>query len=184
MLLDLLFKIKRNVPSVIRGGVIRLSSICYKNISIIGYLRISKNAELVKHPGCHINIQKGMSIGRGTLISVLPKGNLIVGKRVGIGGNCQIVCHNKIVIGDDTIFGPNVMIFDHNHQYDFETGVKHRSFDVGEISIGKNCWLGAGCTILKDVHIGNNVVVAAGSVVTKDVPNNSVVAGIPAKKIK
>ena len=57
-------------------------------------------------------------------------------------------------------------------------------FDVGEITIGKNCWLGAGCTILKDVHIGNNVVVAAGSVVTKDVPNGSVVAGIPARKIK
>lgn len=76
------------------------------------------------------------------------------------------------------------MLFDHNHQYDFETGVKHRVFDVGEITIGKNCWLGAGCIILKDVRIGNNVVVAAGSVVTKDVPDGSVVAGIPARIIK
>lgn len=75
------------------------------------------------------------------------------------------------------------MLFDHNHQYDFETGVKHKSFDVGEISIGKNCWSGAGCTILKDVHIGDNVEVAAGCVVTKNIPDGSVVSGIPAKKL-
>ena len=36
----------------------------------------------------------------------------------------------------------------------------------------------------KKIHIGNNVVVAAGAVVTKDVPDNCLVAGIPAKKIK
>lgn len=184
MLLDLLFKVKRNILPVMKGGVIRLCTLCYKNISIKGVLRVGKNAELVTHPGCHINIRKGMSIGRGSLISVLPKGSLVIGAKVGIGSNCQIVCHHRIVIGDNTIFGPNVMIFDHNHQYDFETGVKHRAFDVGEITIGKNCWLGAGCTILKDVRIGNNVIVAAGSVVTKDVPNGSVVAGIPARIIK
>lgn len=184
VLLDLLFKVKRNILPVTRGGIIRLYTLCYKNISINGILRVGKNAELVTHPGCHINIQKGMSIGRGSLISVLPKGNFVIGAKVGIGSNCQIVCHHRIVIGDNTIFGPNVMLFDHNHQYDFETGVKHRSFDVGEITIGKNCWLGAGCTILKDVRIGNNVIVAAGSVVTKDVPDGSVVAGIPARIIK
>lgn len=39
-------------------------------------------------------------------------------------------------------------------------------------------------TILPGVTIGNNVVVAAGEVVTKDVPDNCLVAGIPAKKIK
>ena len=39
-------------------------------------------------------------------------------------------------------------------------------------------------TILPGVTIGNNVVVAAGAVVTKDVPDNCVIGGIPAKKIK
>ena len=37
--------------------------------------------------------------------------------------------------------------------------------------------------ILYDVRIGNNVIVGAGSVVTKDLPDNSVCAGIPCKKI-
>ena len=38
--------------------------------------------------------------------------------------------------------------------------------------------------ILSGVTIGNNVVIAAGAVVTKDVPDNCVVAGVPAQKIK
>lgn len=183
-LYDLMFKVKRNLLSVFRGGKIKICSLFYNNVAIEGFLRVGKNSELVTHPGCHIHIQKGVQVGRGTLISVLPQGNLVVGEKVGIGSNGQIVCHKRIVIGGHTLFGPNVMLFDHNHQYDFKTGVKRRAFDVGEITIGKNCWLGAGCIVLKDVHIGDNVVVAAGSVVSKDVPDGSVVAGIPAKVIK
>lgn len=44
--------------------------------------------------------------------------------------------------------------------------------------------MGAGAIVLPGVTIGNNVVVAAGAVVTKDVPDNCVVAGVPAKVIK
>lgn len=39
-------------------------------------------------------------------------------------------------------------------------------------------------TILPGVTIGNNVVVAAGAVVTKNVPDNCLVGGVPARKIK
>ena len=39
-------------------------------------------------------------------------------------------------------------------------------------------------TILPGVSIGSNVVVAAGSVVTKDIPDNSLVAGVPARIIR
>lgn len=50
--------------------------------------------------------------------------------------------------------------------------------DIREIFIGDNV------TILPGVTIGDNVVVAAGAVVTKDVPDNCVVGGVPARKIK
>jgi len=52
------------------------------------------------------------------------------------------------------------------------------------VTIGNDVWIGGNVTILPGVTIGNNVVVAAGAVVTKDVPDNCVVAGIPARKIK
>lgn len=183
-MLDLLFKIRRNIPFVLRGVSLRLGCFFYRNVFIRGRLRVESGVKLIVHPGAHLEVRENIFIGRGSFISILPKGHLILGKASGIGNNNQIVCHNKIIIGDNTIIGPNVMLFDHNHQYDFEKGVKHKSFDVGEITIGNNCWLGAGCIILKDVHIGDNVIVAAGSVVTKDIPSGSVVAGVPAKVVK
>ena len=52
------------------------------------------------------------------------------------------------------------------------------------ITIGDNVYVGNNVMILPGVHIGNNVVIGAGAVVTKDILDNSVVAGVPAKKIK
>lgn len=52
------------------------------------------------------------------------------------------------------------------------------------VTIGDNCWIGANSTINPGVTIGDNVVVGSGAVVTKDVPDNCVVAGVPAKIIR
>lgn len=49
-----------------------------------------------------------------------------------------------------------------------------------EVNIGDNCWIGAGAIILPGVTIGNGSVVAAGALVNKDVPDNVMVAGVPA----
>ena len=54
---------------------------------------------------------------------------------------------------------------------------------VGCIEIGNNVFVGTGTTILYDVRVGSNVIIGAGSLVTKDVPDNSVVAGVPARVI-
>ena len=43
--------------------------------------------------------------------------------------------------------------------------------------------IGCNVTILPNVLIGNNVIIGACAVVTKDLPDNSVVAGIPARVI-
>lgn len=50
--------------------------------------------------------------------------------------------------------------------------------------IGDNVTCGANVSIIGDITIGNNVLIGAGSVVVKSVPDNSVVAGVPAKVIK
>lgn len=61
-----------------------------------------------------------------------------------------------------------------------------KSPDVEETNfwIGDNCYIGTGVTILGPVRIGNNVTIAAGAVVIRDVPDNVVVAGVPAKIVK
>lgn len=54
---------------------------------------------------------------------------------------------------------------------------------VGCIEIGDNVFIGSGTHILYDTKIGSNVIIGTCSVVTHDVPDNSVVAGVPARVI-
>ena len=58
------------------------------------------------------------------------------------------------------------------------------SYNAGCIEIMNNVFIGANTTILPNIRIGSNVIIAAGSVVTKDIPDNSVVAGVPARVIE
>lgn len=55
---------------------------------------------------------------------------------------------------------------------------------IGKIKIGNNVFIGMDSIILPGVEIGNNTIVAAGSVVTKSFPDNCIIGGVPAKKIK
>lgn len=54
---------------------------------------------------------------------------------------------------------------------------------VGCIEIMDNVFIGSGTRILYNTRIGSNVIVGSGSMVTKDIPDNSVVAGVPARYI-
>lgn len=62
-------------------------------------------------------------------------------------------------------------------------GMSPNGGKIGTINIGDNVMIGQDSIIMQGVKIGSNVVVGAGSIVTKDVPNNTIVAGVPAKFI-
>ena len=52
------------------------------------------------------------------------------------------------------------------------------------VIVGDDVLIGANAVVLEGVEIGKNAVIAAGAVVVKDVPENAVVAGVPARFIK
>jgi len=54
---------------------------------------------------------------------------------------------------------------------------------VGKIDIGDNVFIGHQAIIMPNVVIGSNSIVAAGAVVTRDVEPNSIVAGVPARRV-
>ncbi|MDO5668209.1 MAG: serine acetyltransferase [Alcaligenaceae bacterium] len=86
-------------------------------------------------------------------------------------GGIGVVMHSKAIIGDKVIIGQGVTI---GRQLD----------PVGIPVIGNNVYISAGARILGDISIGNNVIIGANAVVIKDVPDNSIVAGVPAKVIR
>jgi len=104
-----------------------------------------------------------------------------------LGSNCYIAPSVLIdatfpwliSIGDNCHLTYNVMIIAHDASTKNYMGYTK----IGAITIGNNCFVGAGSIILPSVHIGDNVIIGAGSVVTRDIPSNSVVAGNPAKLI-
>lgn len=91
-----------------------------------------------------------------------------------------------IRIHDNVIVASNVLFVTHDA---FHTIVNRQAKEpilqegVGCIEIGNNVFIGSNVTILYGVKIGNNVLVAAGTVVNHDVPDNSIVAGVPARVI-
>ncbi|AOZ92934.1 sugar O-acetyltransferase [Paenibacillus crassostreae] len=107
--------------------------------------------------------------------------NIMIGKNVFLNTGCSFQDRGGISVGDGTMIGMNVTIATLNHGLPLETrNVTYPS----PVIIGENVWIGSNATILPGVTIGDNSVVAAGAVVTKDVPENTVVAGVPAKELK
>lgn len=98
-----------------------------------------------------------------------------------VNRNSMIVSMEKIELGSGVTIGPNVCIYDHDHNLE---GDKNKPFVTAPVRIGDKVWIGANAVILKGVTIGENAVVAAGAVVTKDVPPFSIVGGVPAKVLK
>ncbi len=109
--------------------------------------------------------------------------NVHFGKNVYANFNLTLVDDTHIYVGDYTMFGPNVTIVTATHSVLPELREKGYQYNV-PVHIGRNCWLGAGVTVLPGVSIGDNSVIGAGSLVTKDIPANSVAYGSPAKVVR
>lgn len=107
--------------------------------------------------------------------------NIHIGKRVFINMGCKFQDQGGIYIEDGALIGHNVVLATLNHAMPPE---ERGTMYPKAIHIGKNVWIGSDAVILPGVTIGDGAVVAAGAVVTKDVPENTVVAGVPARKIK
>lgn len=89
----------------------------------------------------------------------------------------------EVRIGHNCMIAPRVSIFTATHPIDAGTRVAGFEF-AKPVTIGENVWIGGHAVINPGVTIGDNVVVAAGAVVTTDVPDNVVVAGVPARILR
>lgn len=84
-------------------------------------------------------------------------------------------------MGNNVMLGPFVRIITSNHPLDPDN---RKAVVSKPVTIGDNVWIGANAVILPGVTVGENSVIGAGSIVTRDVPDNIVVAGNPARRIR
>ena len=109
--------------------------------------------------------------------------NISVGEKVYFNFNCVVLDVNKVTIGSNTLFGPNVQIYTALHPMDHKGREAMLESGVA-VSIGSDVWVGGGAIICPGVTIGNRSVIGAGSVVTRDIPADTFAAGNPCKVIR
>ncbi len=166
-----------------------LSNVVFKIVFFNQFKRIPSDGIIIKNIK-HIKFGKDISIGDHCAFYCQ---DYELGSRLEIGNgvkfNRNVMLNSdkggQIYIGDDVLFGPNVVVRASNHNFlNTKLKIKDQGHTPGKIEIGNNVWISANATILPNVKIGEGAVIAAGAVVTKNVQPFSVVAGVPAKMIK
>jgi maltose O-acetyltransferase len=155
----------RNLPSTTMPGG-----------KVFNLLRSKAASILFLEAGQNIVIKRGAYFGTGSKVRI--------GDRSQIGENSRM--EHDTILGDDVMMGLEVMILATRHSHHrltpplIEQGYDERT----PVVVGNDVWVGARAILLPGVQIGDHSIIAAGAVVTKDVEPYSIVAGVPAKKIK
>ena len=130
----------------------------------------------------------GFCAGPGTRVLsnvvIYHPDKLSMGCNVAITVGCQLNAGGGITIGDNTMIGPESMIWSQNHRYQNpDIPIAEQGYKRSPVVIEEDVWVGAGCIILPGVHLARGTVVAAGSVVTKSTEPYSVVTGNVARQV-
>ena len=134
--------------------------------------RFSPNVVTEFNRGSRVTIGNMVRVHSGCKLKARRGAVLSLGDGVKLNYNCMIVCHEAVSIGAGTIFGPSVLIYDHDH--DTRCSLREDRFRSAPVVIGRDCWIGANTVILRGTTIGDNCVIGAGSVVRGEIPSGTV----------
>jgi acetyltransferase-like isoleucine patch superfamily enzyme len=123
-------------------------------------------------------------IGHGCKIRA-HEGEVRIGAKSVIGQECTISAFQHVSIGRECIVADRVMLIDFDHGVvEVERPVRMQGIYKRDVRVGHNVWVGYGACFLRGATVGDNAVVGTYAVVTKDVPDNAVVAGVPARMLR
>ena len=126
------------------------------------------------------HISEKAKIGRDVVIGQ----NVFIGKKVVIGDGCKIQnnvsVYEGVILEDNVFVGPSVVF----------TNVKMPRANINQKKnfektiVAKGSSIGANSTIICGNKLGKNCFIGAGSLVTKNVKSNSLSFGSPAKHVR
>lgn len=107
-------------------------------------------------------------------IMIGKEGKIEIGKNCFFNNGCSLNANKHIKIGEGTLFGESVKVYDHNHRFsDINRPIKEQGFSNGEVIIGNHCWIGSNVVILKGSIIEDHCVISAGCVVNGYIKRNT-----------
>lgn len=156
------------IVRLIWNGIRFIGNPAYANL-----LAVEPSARISKSAGSILKIGKRFRARHNVELNIRDKAVMEIGNDVFLNSGCVITARDRVSIGDHTIFGPNVVIYDNDHKI-CDGRVLDNEFETVPVVIGKNVWIGAGAIILKGSVIEDNCVIAAGSVVKDRVESNHI----------
>jgi len=148
----------------------------FKLINYYNYSHVAPLRDLKKGPNA--------SISPNAIFANADK--ITLGARVTLGARCALWAgagNGKITIGDDVLFGPDVMVTVANYRFNDGSPVTKQAMDEEDVRIGNDVWIGAKAIVLPGANIGEGSIIGGGSVVRGDIPPFSIAVGAPAKVI-
>lgn len=147
--------------------------------------------EVVFEPGARVLNPENVRIGDRTYVGHdahldgYHDGSLEVGADCWIGAGCFLHGAGGLFIGDSVGIAPGVVVITSEHQEtDPGIPVLAERIAMAPVRIGSGADVGARAVILPGVTVGERAVIGAGAVVTTDVEAETVVAGVPARKMR
>lgn len=113
-------------------------------------------------------------------------GKILLGSNVSIGQNFHAVAvQNKLEIGNNVTISGNVFVSNCDHTFNDENSLAlEQPLQIRDTKISDDCFIGYGAAILAGTHLGKHCIVGANSVVRGIFPDNTLLAGSPAKVLK
>jgi acetyltransferase-like isoleucine patch superfamily enzyme len=198
----------RRAPDPLHGGPLALARFMRTNNMLsLAYARLLARYALLKLryrgrlqtdgicflcPGVQLEIGRHATlrigrwawIGHGSKIRV-HEGEVSIGAKTVIGQECTISAFQHVSIGRECILADRVMLIDFDHgAAEVERPIRLQGIYKRDVRVGHNVWIGYGACVLRGATIGDNSIVGTNSVVTRQVPENAVVAGVPARVIR
>jgi UDP-2-acetamido-3-amino-2,3-dideoxy-glucuronate N-acetyltransferase len=143
---------------------------------------VKLGARVVIHHPDLVNLY-GCTVGDDTKIGTFVE----IQKNATVGRRCKISSHTFICEGvtieDEVFVGHGVMFINDRYPRATAAGrlLTDADWQVIPTRVRQGAAIGSGAVILCGVTVGARATVGAGAVVTRDVPDDAVVAGVPAR---
>jgi len=146
-----------------------------------GCIRLGDNVRINSRFGSNL-----VGITNPAVFQCLENGTITIGNNSGLSSPI-LSSRASITIGERTLIGGNVRIFDHDfHSLEllYRHSVKGEHVKSEPVTIGDDVFIGTNAIILKGVTIGDRAIIGAGSVVSKNIPADEIWAGNPAQFVR
>lgn len=131
-----------------------------------------------------IVIGNGVFIGRNTIISC-KNGDIIIDDNANLGFNCEAFSASRIRIGKNVLLAAYAYLVGGTHRFDrTDLPILFQERSSQGIEVDDNAWVGAHAVVFDGVKIGKDCIIGAGAVVNKDVPDWMIAVGVPAKIVQ